>query len=32
MTWTDPAHVLQAIFWVCMFFAFAHGFNAGNRM
>lgn len=32
MDWSETSHVAQAIFWAVMFFAFAHGFNAGNRM
>ena len=32
MDWTNTANVLQAIYWTSLFFMFAHGYVAGNRM
>lgn len=32
MDWTNPADVVQAIYWTCHVFLFAVGYQMGNRV
>jgi len=31
LDWSNPAQVMQAIYWTCIIFLFFHGYSVGSK-